>query len=178
MSINEVVDAVLAHEHQYVVLTGGEPMLFAEMVPICDQLHRAGKHITIETAGTLSLPLECDLMSVSPKLSNSTPIEASERWIERHENTRHVPEVIRYLVSRYPYQLKFVVGTEEDGEEVLEYLREFPEIDRDRVMLMPEGVTLGRLTCVETWLKPFCCEHDLTFCPRRQIEWYGSMRGT
>ena len=33
-----------------------------------------GRHITIETAGTLYLPIDCDLMSISPKMSNSTPV--------------------------------------------------------------------------------------------------------
>lgn len=177
-SVDEILDAIVGFEHQYVVITGGEPMLFAELVPLCNRLHELGKHITIETAGTLSLPLECDLMSISPKLSNSTPLDGSKRWLERHENTRHAPDVIRYLVTRYPYQMKFVVSEPEDGPEVLKYLQDFPEISHDRVMLMPEGCTVGRLTEVESWLKPFCAQHDLTLCPRRQIEWYGSVRGT
>ncbi|HEV3418435.1 MAG TPA: 7-carboxy-7-deazaguanine synthase QueE [Pirellulales bacterium] len=58
---------------RHAVLTGGEPMLFAELIPLTRQLHCLGFHITIETAGTLHLPVECDLMSISPKLSNSTP---------------------------------------------------------------------------------------------------------
>ena len=177
-SVDEVLVTIISMEHQYVVITGGEPMLFAELVPLCDQLHQDGKHITIETAGTLSLPLECDLMSISPKLSNSIPIDASRRWFERHEKTRHAPDVIRYLVTRYPYQMKFVVGEPNDGEEVLKYLEDFPEISRERVLMMPEGFTMGRLQEVEQWLKPFCDERDLTFCPRRQIEWYGAIRGT
>ena len=74
--------------------------------------------------------------------------------------------------------MKFVVGEESDGVEVLGFLREFSEIDRERVMLMPEGVTLARLRSVESWLQPFCADHDLIFCPRRQIEWYGPIRGT
>ena len=178
MSLDEIVDKIVQLKHQFIVLTGGEPMLFSELVPLCNRLRQREKHITIETAGTLSLPIECDLMSVSPKLSNSTPTDASKRWIRRHEWTRHVPDVIRYLVTRYPYQIKFVVGEEPDADEVLEYLREFPEIDRDRVLLMPEGVTLERLNRVASWLRPFCKQQWLTFCPRRQIEWYGAIRGT
>ena len=27
------------------------------------------------------------------------------------------------------------------------------------------------------WLQPYCAAHDLTFCPRRQIEWFGMERG-
>ena len=41
--------------------------------PADGRLRAAGWHITIETAGTLYLPVACDLMSISPKLSNSTP---------------------------------------------------------------------------------------------------------
>ena len=177
-SVDEIIADIEQYDSNHVVLTGGEPMLFAELVPLCKRLSQLEKHITIETAGTLSLPVECDLMSLSPKLSNSTPKEASDRWLERHEKTRHAPDVIRYLLSCYPYQLKFVIGEEADGLEVIEYLKEFPDINRERVMLMPEGVTLGRLQAVESWLQPFCAEHDLIFCPRRQIEWYGSIRGT
>ena len=58
---------------KHVVLTGGEPMLFAELIPLTAALHNDGWHITIETSGTLYLPVVCDLMSISPKLSNSTP---------------------------------------------------------------------------------------------------------
>jgi 7-carboxy-7-deazaguanine synthase len=178
MSVDEVIAAIVQLDHQYVVLTGGEPMLFSELVPLCDKLREMEKHITIETAGTLSLPVECDLMSLSPKLSNSTPLDASKRWLDRHEKSRHVPDVIRYFINRYPYQMKFVVGDQTDGKEVLAYLEDFPEIDRDRVMLMPEGTTLRRLNAVEQWLQPFCADHDLIYCPRRQIEWFGAVRGT
>lgn len=178
LSISEIVDQIVEYDHQYVVITGGEPMLFAELVPLCDQLRKQEKHITVETAGTLMLPVECDLMSISPKLSNSTPSDVSARWLKRHENTRFAPDVIRYLVSRYPYQMKFVVGCEEDVQEVLSYLDLFPEISRDRVLLMPEGVKLAKLTEVADWLEPICHAHQFTFCPRRQIEWFGSLRGT
>lgn len=178
MSVDEIIAAIDQYACRHVVLTGGEPMLFSELVPLCAKLQRASKHITIETAGTLSLPVECDLMSISPKLSNSTPTETSERWVQRHENSRYAPEVIRFLLSRYNYQLKFVVGSEADADEVLEYLSDFPQINRDRVMLMPEGVTLSRLHAIGSWLEPLCANHCLTYCPRRHIEWYGAMRGT
>src|SRR4029077_17421792 len=92
---------------RHAVLTGGEPMLFAEAIPLTQRLREAGYHITIETAGTLNLPVECDLMSISPKLSNSTPsTDRDPRWNRRHEQSRHVPEVMRRLLAEYPYQLK------------------------------------------------------------------------
>src|SRR5439155_21100770 len=87
---------------RHVVITGGEPMLFAEMIPLCQRLRERGLHITIETAGTLFLPVVCDLMSISPKLAGSTPSEErAGRWAARHEQTRHRPDVIRRLTSDY-----------------------------------------------------------------------------
>src|SRR6187549_1841867 len=31
---------------EHAVITGGEPMLFAELVPLCERLHAAGLHVT------------------------------------------------------------------------------------------------------------------------------------
>src|SRR5947209_14228731 len=52
---------------RHVVITGGEPMLFAELIPLSNRLSELGFHITIETAGTLFLPVECDLLLTSPR---------------------------------------------------------------------------------------------------------------
>ena len=73
MSVHDVLRRVLAYRLEHVVITGGEPMLYSELIPLCESLSDHGCHITVETAGTLYLPLHCDLMSISPKLSNSTP---------------------------------------------------------------------------------------------------------
>ncbi|HVX61150.1 MAG TPA: 7-carboxy-7-deazaguanine synthase QueE [Pirellulales bacterium] len=179
LSVAEILDQVDPHECDHVVLTGGEPMLFAELVPLAAALRREGMHVTIETAGTLDLPVECDLMSISPKLSNSTPVgRLHPRWSRRHEQSRHAPEVVRRLVRNYPYQFKFVVDQPSDCEEVEQYLALFPQIDRSRVLLMPQGTDPDELVRQGEWLKPYCEAAGLRFCPRRQIEWFGLVRGT
>jgi 7-carboxy-7-deazaguanine synthase len=163
----------------HAVLTGGEPMLFAEAIPLTQRLRESGFHITIETAGTLNLPVECDLMSISPKLSNSTPAaERDERWRRRHEQTRHSPEVIHRLIIEYPYQMKFVIDAPSDCDEVETYLAEFPEINRSRVLLMPQGTSVAELEARREWLEPLCRRQGFIYCPRRHIEWYGHVRGT
>ena len=162
----------------HAVITGGEPMLFAELIPLAQSLHEHGWHVTIETAGTLYLPVTCDLMSISPKLSNSTPGPAQQpRWSQRHEANRHSAEVIRRLIAEYDFQLKFVVDRPEDCDEVLRYLEAFPHIDRSRAMLMPQGTDAAELTGKAQWLEPYCVQHGLGFCPRRHIEWFGPGRG-
>jgi 7-carboxy-7-deazaguanine synthase len=149
------------------------------MMPLCQRLHAAGLHITIETAGTLFLPVACDLMSISPKLPSSTPAEArAGRWAARHEQTRHRADVIRRLTSDYDYQLKFVIDAPADLEEVNCWLAEFPRIDRRRVLLMPQGTDVAGLAQIGKWLEPYCREHGFVYCPRKHIEWYGARRGT
>lgn len=176
------VDEILAEVErlavEHVVVTGGEPMLWAELVPLTAGLRRQGRHITIETAGTLYLPVECDLMSISPKLSNSAPpLTGDVRWRARHERSRHVPEVMHRLLNEYEYQLKFVVDTLADCAEVETYLAAFPQVERVRAMLMPQGLTIDELAQKTIWLEPHCSEQGFTFCPRKQIEWFGPGRG-
>jgi len=180
---NLTVEAILARVQQFdtphVVLSGGEPMLFADLVPLAARLRRLARHVTIETAGTVYQPLECDLMSISPKRPNSTPpADRQPQWARRHESTRHAPEVIARLVAEHDYQFKFVIDRVDDCRDVESYLAEFPQIDRSRVMLMPQGTDRDGLAERTQWLKPYCDRHGLRLCPRRQIEWFGLVRGT
>jgi 7-carboxy-7-deazaguanine synthase len=177
--VAELLDEVDRLDRGHVVLTGGEPMLYAELVPLCEGIRSQGRHITIETAGTLYLPVCCDLMSISPKLANSTPsADRDPRWHVRHERSRYVPEVVHRLVREYEYQCKFVIDVPADCREVEDYLGRFPEIDQDRVLLMPQGVDADELARRSEWLAPYCFRRGFRFCPRRHIEWFGAVRGT
>ena len=172
---NMAADANLGH----VVVTGGEPLMLPEVVPLCAELRRRGMHITIETAGTRYQPVECDLMAVSPKLSNSTPhVDEAPEWIDLHERKRAAPDVLRRLNAEYDCQFKFVVDNLADCAEAIACLADFPEIDRRRILLMPMGTKPAELAVTAQWLEPYCLEHGLTFCPRRHIEWFGCRRGT
>jgi 7-carboxy-7-deazaguanine synthase len=163
---------------RHAIVTGGEPMLFAEVVPLCAALRDQGRHVTVETAGTIYAPVACDLMSISPKLANSTPTpRESPRWAVRHEAGRHAPQVVRRLLDEYDYQLKFVIERPEDCREVEAYLAEFPQADRTRVWLMPQGSDARELAERARWLAPYCTAAGLQFCPRRHIEWFGARRG-
>jgi 7-carboxy-7-deazaguanine synthase len=180
VSVADVVAQTASqHPASHVVITGGEPMLFAEMIPLTAALRGLGKHITIETAGTLFLPVDCDLMSISPKLANSTPThDSAGAWSDRHERSRHEPEVIRRLIGEYDYQMKFVVGSPGDCDEVERWLEDFPQIPFDRVWLMPLGVRLDELERIGDWLALYCREQGYHFCPRKHIEWFGLARRT
>ena len=118
-------------------------------------------------------------MSISPKLSNSTPSRQEHpRWSVRHERTRHAPAVIRRLTADYAYQLKFVIHRPDDLAEVECYLAEFPEVDRSRVLLMPQGIDQNELAERAVWIAEYCDAAGFRYCPRKHIEWYGVVRGT
>lgn len=179
IAVDEIVAQVEEWDCRHVVLTGGEPMLFAELLPLADQLRERSWHITVETAGTLYLPVACDLMSISPKLSASGPEPAQHpRWSRRHERQRYQPEVLRALMDQYDYQLKFVVDRAAELDEVESFVAKFPAVREDRVMLMPQGVSQPELAGRATWLEPYCHGRGWTFCPRKQIEWFGPVRRT
>ncbi len=178
LSIDDIVAQTVAHACSHVVLTGGEPMLFAELIPLSERLDGEGLHITVETAGTLDLPITCDLMSLSPKTKGSAPpSDTPHDWRRRHETTRESPDVIRRLVRDYNYQVKFVIDRQADCLDVESYLARFPEIDRKRVMLMPQGVTREQLVQVTSWLSPYCRQNGLQLCPRMQVDWFDLIRG-
>ena len=179
MSVHDIAREVCQYGVEHVVLTGGEPMLWTELLPLTKLLRDRGFHITVETAGTLYLPVHCDLMSLSPKTSNSTPRGQQEsRWRERHERTRLALDVIRRLISDYAYQIKFVVDDPSDLDEIDEFLQQFPEIDPDSIMFMPQGTNQDALADTQRWLEPLCRQRGLRFCPRKQVEWFGLIPGT
>src|SRR5579859_8204660 len=114
--LDRILDEVKAHPARHVVVTGGEPMIAPEIIALTERLRQAGLHITVETAGTVFQPVACDLMSISPKLSNSTPDDP--RWAAQHDRLRIQPTTLAQLMARYEYQLKFVIEQPDDLAEV------------------------------------------------------------
>ena len=176
-TLAELLREIRSFECDHVVLTGGEPLLQPSIVPLSHELRREGYVITVETAGTVYRPVAADLMSISPKLANSAPRESS-RWVVRHEDHRDRPEILRRLLREYDTQLKYVIDTPADLDELRQVVRELPEATPDRIWLMPQGVTTADLTSRAAWLEPAAAELGYRFCPRRHIEMFGNVRGT
>ncbi|MBS1854300.1 MAG: 7-carboxy-7-deazaguanine synthase QueE [Acidobacteria bacterium] len=172
--LDDIVAEVRGHEARHVVVTGGEPMIAPEILPLTEKLRAAGLHITIETAGTVFHPVACDLMSISPKLSNSTPPDAA--WAARHDRVRIQPDVLAELMARYLYQLKFVIAAPDDVEEV-RMLVEALKADRERVVLMPEGTDRARLAERGRWIAEICKQEGFRYSPRLHIDLWGDARG-
>ena len=148
-------------------------MIAPQIVELAGRLRQMGHHITVETAGTLFAPVECDLMSISPKLSNSTPPGA---WAERHARSRINEEVLKRLMSAYPFQLKFVIAAPGDLAEVRDLVARL-NANPIHVILMPEGVDREVLRERGLWLVELCKQDGFRFSPRLHVELYGNRRG-
>jgi len=67
MPLDDILGKVKEHPSNHCVMTGGEPMIAKEIGDLCEKLRKMGKHLTIETAGTISPEnIACDLASISP----------------------------------------------------------------------------------------------------------------
>jgi len=163
---------------RFVVLTGGEPLTGPDLavrsglVDLSHRLQAAGKHVTVETSGVLFVPdLACDLMSVSPKLANAAARAGA------HQADRLDLETIRRLIHAYPYQLKFVVESPEDVEEVRQVLGRLGELETTRVMLMPQASTPEELLRKSPVIAEACKQTGLRFGPRLHLLLWGRQRG-
>jgi len=179
MSVEDVIEQVANYDCPYVVVTGGEPMIAERLGELLEGLSGAGKHITIETAGTRYRQVVCDLASVSPKLSHSTPWEGRYAgFAQAHEKTRLNIDAIQSFIDNHDTQLKFVVRGQEDLAEIEELLTRLSNVDRSKVLLMPEAQSKTRHRRIGPLVAQLCQEHGFRYCPRVQIELWGNKRGT
>jgi 7-carboxy-7-deazaguanine synthase len=177
LSVFEIAAQVKDSKVNHVVLTGGEPMLFDAIESLATLLKDAGHTITIETAGTVFRQVNCDLMSISPKLANSTP-QAETVWRARHEETRRKVDSLCRLLDRYEFQLKFVLTTKNEVDEVDELLSKLPPIPPDRIIIMAEGISSDVQHRRQRELVSLCIERGWRLTPRLHIDLFGNTKGT
>lgn len=176
-TITEIIEEVRNYDCDFVVVTGGEPMVTAdlecrkELPDLLNALKRGKKHITIETAGLWYEPgLLCDLMSISPKLSNSS----GKNGVSYYFNAA----VISELIDKYDYQMKFVVNSKKDIGEILQAVKLIGNVDKRKIMLMPQAATRQELIAKSPTVAELCKQTGFTFCQRLQIMLWDNESGT
>ena len=178
-SVGAILSEVAKYPSRHVVVTGGEPLLAGEIEDLTAKLKTLGSHIIIETAATLFKPVACDLISMSPKLANSTPWNrAKGKFAHMHETGRLNFEVMQQFIDGYEYQLKFVVNHPNDFAEIEEILGRLENVDSSRVLLMGQGKTARELRDKTKWIVKLCKEYGFGYTPRLHIELFGNRRGT
>src|SRR3989344_1399159 len=166
-SLDDLIAQTKKFAASQVVITGGEPFLQREeLQELCRRLKQLDKFITLETNATIYADLEADFISMSPKLSSSTPRgTAFERNHERH---RLNPEAIAKFMNNHDYQLKYVVSCSDDLAEILEINRQL-SIPREKVYLMPESKTLAELNQSAPAVVELAKEYGFNYSDRLHI---------
>ena len=167
-SIEELSQKILAFETRHIVITGGEPMTNPQLTDLLKAIADPSRHITIETSGIEYIAdLPCDLMSISPKLANSTDNGQS------HLNIN----ALQKLIANYEYQLKFVVDRPEDLNEIAQCLESLENVNPYNILLMPQAQTRKEHTEKLPALAEICKQTGFTLAPRLQVILWGNEKG-
>jgi 7-carboxy-7-deazaguanine synthase len=181
--IEEIISGVMQVNCRDIVITGGEPAMYAaELEELAKALKESGEYyITLETNGTYwgGYINYIDLVSVSPKLKSSVPYGTP--FEKMHEKNRLNIESLQNIneyhkQGRLDVQWKFVFTGEDDIEEILELRDKVGFANRD-IYLMPEGTTREQLDAKRLPTIEACIKHGFNYTDRLHILAWGDKRG-
>ncbi|MBW8016639.1 MAG: 7-carboxy-7-deazaguanine synthase QueE [Planctomycetes bacterium] len=174
MSIEAVKAKVLAFEVRHIVITGGEPLVNDELIALIDAIGDPSLHITIETSGIEYVAsLKCDLMSISPKLSNSISAEAADALEIDPLNI----DAMQRLIDEYDYQIKFVVDAPADLDEIAAVIAKLKNVNPYKIMLMPQAATKTEYVNKLPMVAEIAKNTGFALSPRLQVQLWGNSRG-
>lgn len=195
-SMQDIKDKVRERTFQpkHVFITGGGPTLHKELLPALVDMckYHLGMHVTIETEGSEFVSTNADLISLSPKGSNSTPrIDSPKPWsdtefvtqkeVDQHEKWRkNYDAMIQFKMHQWQnmrdIQLKPVISDLESLEEFKE-LQKVLGISNSDCWLMPEGITDEQLAVNRQMLIKICVDEGYNYTDRLHVIAYGDKRG-
>jgi 7-carboxy-7-deazaguanine synthase len=163
ISIDDIVKKLQEFKASYTVITGGEPMISPHIGRLCEKIKELDCHITIESSGIKFIEnLCCDLISVSPKLSNA--------YENKEDKNKYLKiDELQKLIDNYDYQLKFVIDKKDDIAEVLQVLKELKNIVHKKILLMPQAKTVSGYISKSHLVAELCKENNFIFSPRLQL---------
>jgi len=174
------------------MLTGGSPTMHPDLVnELTHFAHERGIVLTIETEGShfIETDYPIDLISLSPKFSNSIPeegiltpkgTEVKEDMINQHNKLRLNKEAIKSMLKYHKdYHFKPVCNPAEDPEiwEEIEKFRVELDIPKSKTWIMPPGDNRDELIEVYPMVMEFCTENGYNFTGREHIIAYDTKRG-
>jgi 7-carboxy-7-deazaguanine synthase len=181
-SIEQIIKKIQQWDCRHIVITGGEPMINPdlskriELPDLVQAVKDLDKYITIETNGIAFIPeMPCDLMSISPKLSNTIPNDSETARF--HDESRLDLAILSVLLDEYDYQIKFVVDSEDDLPEIQETIEKIGNVNLHRVMLMPQAKTRVDFIQKAPMVAELCKKTGYAFSPRLQIVLWNTSKG-
>lgn len=177
-TIKDIIADIVKHNCHKVVITGGEPMLQTNVTFLIDELVKLGKHVTVETNGTIYRDCKTSFYSISPKLATSCP-HTSENFEMHHSKRLNLPALLD-LVKK-PHQLKFVVNSKHDIAEIQTLVRMIAAsnggYDCSNVYVMPQGVSVEQFDKRMPWIIDAAKENGWNVSDRLHVRLWGHKRG-
>lgn len=191
-SINDVEQMIKDNPQiKHMMITGGSPTMYPEMVNEIINIAKQtrGMHITLETEGShfIETNYRIDLISLSPKFSNSIPKigvktpngkEVDQKMIDQHNKFRlHYTNMDLMINYHTDYHFKPVVDRNEpeiwkEIEEAINFL----EIPKEKVWVMPAGDTFDKLQPNYSYVMEECIKRGYNFTGRAHIVAYNDLR--
>jgi len=189
-TFNDIIKIYDENPHvKEMMLTGGSPTMHPALVnELTHFAHERGIIITIETEGShfVETDYPIDLISLSPKFSNSVPVVGAvtpggvtvdQKFVDIHNRKRMNTEAIKQMIDFHDdYHFKPVWdGTEGSLAEIEAYRVEL-NIPKNKTYIMPAGDT--RETLIEMYPKVFdlCAEHGYNMTGRDHIIAFDTQR--
>jgi len=177
-SLEDILHHIEQWSARHVVITGGEPLIYRPVEDLCRELKARGYHITIETSGSVFRELECDLISLSPKLSNSRPRnDGNTNRIQQHERRRLDHKILAQFIRDHKVQFKFVVSNRDNLTEIHELLSSLPAVSPERIFLMPEARTADELRSRTPQVLQWARDTGWRFCDRLHVRLWDNRPG-
>jgi 7-carboxy-7-deazaguanine synthase len=173
------------------MLTGGSPTMHSTIVnELTHFAHERGIIITMETEGShfIETDYPIDLISLSPKFSNSIPILGIEtplgnvvdqKFIDQHNKFRLNKEEIRKTLdyhTNYHYKPVWDPNTKFLLEEIENFRIEM-DIPKNKTWIMPAGDNREVLEEVYPLVMEMCIKQGYNFTGREHIIAYDKKRG-
>lgn len=172
-NINESYDKINKNI-EHIVITGGEPTLQNDLKDITNMIANKFK-VTLETNGTQYISDLNAFISISPKLKSSYPT-SSESAYKIHSKNNQFLEPMEQWMETNDYQVKFVVNSKKDLNEILGIQR-YLGIPNSKIYLMPQGIIEKQLKKREQFIFNACMKYGFNFSQRLQINLFGDVRG-
>ena len=189
-TFNDIIKIYDENPHvKEMMLTGGSPTMHPALVnELTHFAHERDIIITIETEGShfVETDYPINLLSLSPKFSNSIPVVGAvtpggvtvdQKFVNIHNRKRMNTEAIKQMIDFHDdYHFKPVWdGTQENLDEIEDY-RIHLNIPKDKTYIMPAGDT--RETLIEMYPKVFdlCAEHGYNMTGRDHIIAFDTQR--
>jgi len=149
------------------VVTGGEPIQHPGIGALLDAAIERWPRVEVETSGGGEPPRSHPRLhyNVSPKLPSATP-----RWETTWDH-------IAGWITEPRATFKLVVADSADYEAARDLIAT-RGVPRERVMLMPEGMSEAVLKERASWLAERCKEEGFRLSPRLHVWLWGARRGT